>query len=211
MRAVGILLLIPWAASGQAPVQVLENAPLVRGVLLECDSRPTGEFSIRLADNRVLRYHFDPKTYVEREDRLVDIGRLVAGEKLEVLSDTMAGRPVRYARTIHVIQPAPPPRPLTQGRLRAYDPRVEAAVRTGNLTYAGVIFHLNNERIVLRMREGGTLNIQLRKDTRYLADGQIADLSSLQPNMRVFVNAGKDLYNDVEAYQVIWGSILTPQ
>ena len=209
MRAVGILLLIPWAAGAQVPVQ--ENAPLVRGVLLECDARPTGEFSVRLADNRVLRYHFDPKTYVEREDRLVDIGRLVAGEKLEVLSDTMAGSPVRYARTIHVIQPAPPPRLLTQGRLRAYDPRVEAAVRTGNLTYSGVIFHLNNERIVLHTREGGSLNIQLRKDTRYLADGQISDLHSLRPNMRIYVNAGKDLYNDVEAYQVIWGSILTPQ
>ena len=29
--------------------------------------------------------------------------------------------------------------------------------------------------------------------------------------MRVFVRAGKDLYNEVEAYQVIWGSILTPR
>jgi hypothetical protein len=65
--------------------------------------------------------------------------------------------------------------------------------------------------VVLHTREAGDLSIQLRKDTRYLADGQLVDAASLKPNMRVFVRAGKDLYNDVEAYQVIWGSILTPR
>jgi hypothetical protein len=37
------------------------------------------------------------------------------------------------------------------------------------------------------------------------------DADSLKPNMRVFVRAGKDLYNEVEAYQVIWGTILSPR
>ena len=36
-------------------------------------------------------------------------------------------------------------------------------------------------------------------------------LASLKPNMRVFVRAGKDLYDQVEAYQVIWGKILDPK
>ena len=44
----------------------------------------------------------------------------------------------------------------------------------------------------------------------YLADGQLVDLSHLKANMRVFVLAGKDLYDEVEAYQVIWGKILSP-
>ncbi|MEO8597147.1 MAG: hypothetical protein ABI759_27760 [Candidatus Solibacter sp.] len=211
MRAIGILLVIPWLGGAQAPVQSPESAPLIRGVLLECDPHPAGEFSIRAADNRVLRYHFDSKTYVEREDRLIEIARLVAGEKLEVLSDTVAGNPLRYARTIHVIQPVAPPRPMTLGRLRAYDPKTEQAVRTGNMTYSGVIFRLNSQRLVLHTREAGDMSIQLRKDTRYLAEGQVVDASSLRPNMRVFVRAGKDLYNDVEAYQVIWGTILTPR
>ena len=99
---------------------------LVSGVLLECDARAAGEFSIRAADNRVLRYQFDHKTYVEREEHLIEPARLVAGEKVEVLSDTVAGYPLRYARTIHVIQPVPPPRPQTLGRLRAYDPKNRA-------------------------------------------------------------------------------------
>jgi hypothetical protein len=213
MRATGILLLIPWMAAAQAghPPVSPENAALVRGVLLECDARAAGEFSIRAADNQVLRYQFDRKTYVEREERLIEAARLVAGEKVEVLSDTVAAYSLRYARTIHVIQPMPPPRPQTLGRLRAYDPKTEPAVRVGNITYAGVVFRLNSQRVVLHTRAAGDLSILLRKDTRYLADGQLVDAESLKPNMRVFVQAGKDLYNDVEAYQVIWGSILTPR
>jgi hypothetical protein len=209
MRAIGILLLLPCVATTQ--VTSPENAALVRGVLLECDARPAGEFSIRAADNRVLRYQFDRKTYAEREDRLIEPMRLATGDKVEVLSDAVAGYPLRYARTIHVIQPLPPPRPQTLGRLRAYDPKNELAVRAGNITYAGVVFRLNSQRVILHTREAGDLSILLRKDTRYLADGQLVDADSLKPNMRVFVRAGKDLYNEVEAYQVIWGTILSPR
>jgi len=213
MRAIGIMLLIPWmgaAQAGHSPGPP-ENAPLVRGVLLECDARAAGELSIRAGDNRVLRYQFDRKTYVEREERLTEPARLVAGETVEVLSDAVAGYALRYARTIHVIERALPPRPQTLGRLRAYDPKTEPAIRAGNITYSGVVFRLNSQRVVLHTRAAGDQSILLRKDTRYLADGQLVDADSLKPNMRVFVRAGKDLYNEVEAYQVIWGTILTPR
>ena len=213
MRAIGIGLLIPWVAAAQAgyPPGAPENAPLVRGVLLECDAHPTGEFSVRAADNRVLRYQFDAKTYVEREEHLIEPSRLKPGEQVEVLSEPGAGYPLRYARTIHVIQPAPPPRPQTLGRLRAYDPKAEPAIREGNITCSGVVFRVNGRRVILHTRDTGDLSILLRQDTRYLADGQLVGLESLKPNMRVFVRAGKDLYNEVEAYQVIWGTILTPR
>src|ERR1035437_8111572 len=61
MRAIGIMLLIPWMAAAQAgyPPGPPENAALVRGVLLESDAHAAGELSIRAADNRVLRYQFD--------------------------------------------------------------------------------------------------------------------------------------------------------
>ena len=213
MRAIGIVPLMAWMAAGQAgnPPRPPENAALVRGVLLECGAVAEGELSIRAAGNQVLRYQFDRKTYVEREDRLIEPARLAAGEVVEVLSDTVTGYQLRYARTIHVIQPVPPPRPLTLGRLRAYDPKTEPAIRTGNITYSGVVFRLNAQRVVLHTRAEGDLSILLRQDTRYLADGQLVDAAALKPNMRVFVRAGKDLYNDVEAYQVIWGTILTPR
>jgi hypothetical protein len=208
MRVWAVVLMGASIASAQTP----SSAALVRGVLLERDPQiAIGQFSVRLPDNQVFRYQFDRKTYVEREERLIEPMRLAAGEKVEVLSDVVAGYPLRYARTIHVIQPLPPPRPQTLGRLRAYDPKNELAVRAGNITYAGVVFRLNSQRVILHTREAGDLSILLRKDTRYLADGQLVDADSLKPNMRVFVRAGKDLYNEVEAYQVIWGTILSPR
>jgi hypothetical protein len=200
-----MLLLVPLLAA-----QTHENAALVRGVVLECDARPVGEISIRTSDNEVLRYQFDRKTYAEREDRLIEASRLTAGELVEVVSDGTPGSLIRYARTIHVVQPTPPPRPLSQGRLRAYNPKQDT-VRTGNLTYSGVVYRTNPERLLIHTREAGDLAIALRKDTRFLQDGVVVDAADLKPNMRVFVRAGKDLYNEVEAYQVIWGSILTPR
>ena len=197
---------VAWVATGQTH----ENAALVRGVVLECDTRPSGELSIRTADNEVLRYQFDAKTYAEREEHLIEAGRVKPGEQVEVVSDRMPGSLVRYARTIHVIQPTPPPRPLSQGRLRAYNPKQDP-VRTGNLTYSGVVYRLSDERVLIHTREAGDLAILLRKDTRYLQDGVVVEPADLKLNMRVFVRAGKDLYGEVEAYQVIWGTILTPR
>jgi hypothetical protein len=206
MRAVWVLLLGAWVAGGQSH----EEAALVRGIVLECDARLIGEVSIRTSDNQVLRYQFDAQTYAEREDRLIQAGRLAPGELVEIVSDRTPGTLLRYARTIHVIQPSPPPRPLSQGRLRAYNPKLET-VRTGSLSYSGVIYRLSADRVMIHTREAGDLAILLRRDTRYLEDGKVVDAADLKPNMRVFVSAGKDLYNEVEAYQVVWGTILTPR
>ena len=208
MRTVGVLLI--WISVGVA--QTAQDAPLLTGTVLECDARATGELSIRAADNVVLRYQFDHKTYAERDHQMIEAGRLKPGEKVEVLSDREPAYALRYARTIHVIQPAPP-RPLTMGRYRAYNTynaAAELAMPTGNVTYSGVVSSLDSERVVLRTREGGNLSILLRKDTRFLEDGQLVQVEQLRPNMRVFVRAGKDIYQQVEAYQVIWGTILTP-
>ena len=205
MRALWVLLL------GTAlSAQTLENAALVRGVVLECDAKPTGELSIRTSDNEVLRYQFDRKTYAERENRLIEPSRLAPGEQVEIVSDRLAGSRLRYARTVHVIEPKAPPRPLSHGRLRAYNPKQDP-VRTGNLTYSGVIFRLNPSRLMIHTRESGDLAIVLRNDTRYLENGIVVDAASLKPNMRIFVRAGKDVYNEIEAYQVIWGTILDPK
>jgi hypothetical protein len=207
MRTIGILFALPLLATPQSPGIAVRDAALIRGVVLECDQRPIGEVSVRVADNEVLRYQFDRKTYVEREDRMIAAAGLLPGEKVEIVSDRAPGFTLRYARTIHVVQATPPPRPLTSGRPAPYNPKQDTT-RTGNLTYSGVIYRINTERVVLHTREGGDLAILLRKDTRYLEDGQVVDFAQLNPNMRVFVRAGKDLYNDVEAYQVIWGAIL---
>jgi len=208
MRTLWVFLIGSLIGAAQTP----QAPPIVRGVLLERDQQgPSGEFSVRIADNQVFRFQCDRKTYVERESQMIDVGRLKPGEKVEVVSDQLAGAVLRYARTVHVILPEAPPRPLSQGRLRAARDAADRAIRTGNLTYSGIVSRLSAERLVLRMREGLDQTILLRKDTRYLEDGGIVDSASLKQNMRVFVRAGKDLYDQVEAYQVIWGSILNPK
>ncbi|HEY1494751.1 MAG TPA: hypothetical protein VGF49_09410, partial [Candidatus Solibacter sp.] len=197
-------LLFSSTLAAQSP----QDAPLVRGTVLECDARPVGEISIRNADNQVLRYQFDRKTYAERNEQLIEASRLTPGEKVEILSDREPEYALRYARTIHVIQPVPPPRPLTMGRYRA--PAPEPVLPSGTTTYSGVISQLTSDHVVIHTREAGDLSILLRKDTRFLEDGQIVEAVKLKPTMRVFVRAGKDIYQQVEAYQVIWGTILTP-
>ena len=105
----------------------------------------------------------------------------------------------------------PPPRPLSLGRYRATRNAQLDLVPTGNLTFSGVVFRLNGERAVLHTRETGDQSILLRADTRYLHDGVTVDAKDLKPNTRVYIRAGKNLYDEVEAYQIVWGSILTPR
>ena len=196
-----------------APLAAAQPA-LVRGVLLERDSQLSGgQFSVRLSDHQVLRFQFDRKTYVEREKQLIDVPRLNPGEQVEVVSDVVPGSALRYARTIHVVDDAPPKpqRPVSAGRLRAYRPSEERALPVGTLTFSGVVFRLNPERIMLHVREGADQSILLRKDTRFVQNGEIVDSAALKMNMRVFVRAGKDLYNQTEAYQIVWGNILDPK
>jgi hypothetical protein len=208
-----------WLLAGAAFCQTVPapSAALVRGVLLERDPQAVeGEFSVRLADNRVFRYRFDRKTYVEREQDLIDVARLRPGEKVEVVSDAIPGFVLRYARTIHVLED-PPPAPrltaTTQGRYRAYRSAEERdrSLPTGNLTYAGVVFRIAPDRLVLHTRDGGEQALAVGKDTRFLEDGAVVTAETLKPNTRVFIRAGKDLYDQVQAYQVIWGSILDPK
>jgi hypothetical protein len=200
-----------------------QNAALVRGVLLECDPQTDGgEFSVRVPGNQVFRYRFDAKTYVEREERPIDVPRLRPGEKVEVVSDPVSDSLLRYARTIHVIDPVPPPR-AAQRPVSRLDPAVGGALTPrlgppheppfprGDITFSGVVSRLSDGRLVLRTRNAGEQTILLRQNTRFVADGETVAAAELKTNMRVFVRAGKDVFGHVEAYQVVWGGILLPE
>lgn len=209
MRRLGILIAAAFAASAETP----PSAAVVRGVLLERDAQPSsGQFSVRLPDNQVFRYQFDWKTYVLRDKDLIDVSRIRPGEKVEVVSDTIPGLVLRYARTVHVLDDEPPRSP-TLGRIRrgmANRLAEERALPLGSLTYSGVVFRITSDRIVLRTRDGREQSLALRQDTRYLQNGEIVEPSSLRLNTRVFVRGGKDLWDQLEAWQVIWGRILEP-
>jgi hypothetical protein len=65
--------------------------------------------------------------------------------------------------------------------------------------------------LYMRSRDGERSSIRLRPDTRYLMEGEPAEIGSLRANLVVFIRAGKNLDNEVEAYQVVWGQILQPE
>jgi hypothetical protein len=209
MRACAVLMLVAGVVAGQTSAS---GPALVRGVLLERDQpNPSGEFSVRALDNQVFRYRFDAKTYVERDDQLIDVRRLQPGDKVEVVSDEVPGSVLRYARTVHVLADRPP-HPTLTARPRAGRPSyaMERILPTGNLTYSGVVFRVTGDSLVIHTRSGDE-SLLIRKDTRFIRNGEIVEAGDLKPNMRVFVRAGKDLWDQLEAYQVIWGRILDPK
>jgi hypothetical protein len=206
MRTWCLFLLAPLIAGAQFP------APEMSGVLLECDANvAAGEFAVRAPDNQVYRFQFDARTLVERDGLSGDAGRLTPGDKVDVESGPVAGSLVRYARVVRVLTPVV--------RLMLADSRLRGAVRPallepapqiGTLTFAGVVSRLNGRSLVLRTRIGEQ-TLLIRQDTRYVDNGDTVEAAELQPNMRVFVRAGKNVYEQVEAYQVIWGGILVPR
>jgi len=222
----GLLPLLACAQGGASP-SPSASAALMTGVLLERDTTaPSGQFSVRGADNQVFRFQFDRDTRVERENQLLNVPALDPGEKVEVVSESVPGSLVRYARTIRVTSTALPRRPPSPAnRPRAYRPVEDRPVPApftpsafsalstlppGNLTFAGVVRWFTGERLELHTRAGDQA-ILLRRDTRYVQDGATVDNASLKPNMRVFIRGGKDLWDQAEAYQVVWGKILDPR
>jgi len=215
-----VLLVSALISAAQVPPQ---NAAQLRGVLLERDEQTdNGEFSVRTASSQVVRYRFDSKTYVEREERQIDFPRLRPGEKVEVLSDPLSGSLLRYAHTIHVIDPTPPPRIATRPVSRidmgagpaltpGLSPPHEPSFPRAGMTFSGVVSRLSDGRLVLRTRNAGEQTILVRQNTRFVADGETVAAAELKTNMRVFVRAGKDVFGHVEAYQVVWGGILAPE
>lgn len=201
----GLVLLA--AAIAQIPAT---DAPVLRGVLLECDSGSTGELAVRGPESEVILYRFDAKTRVERAGVSTSLELIKVGETIEISSTPAADSPVRYAASVVALDPVAPPRIARQTQRPAPLPQLDPLFPRGDMTFSGVVSFLSSSQMILRTRAGEDQTILLRRDTRYLANGNIAKPSDLKANMRVFVRAGKDLYGHTEAYQVVWGGILQP-
>lgn len=186
-----------------------EAEKVVRGMLLEWDSTPAGDLSVRVRDNHVYCFRFDRATAVERDGVRVDFSDLKKGDTVEIVPGRGPNPRLPRAESVRILLS------------RAATPRVRPTYRRstvldelfprGNLTLAGVVMALNPGRILLRTRTQGDAEILLREDTRYFGDGQETAFSGLRVNARVFVRAGRNLEDNIEAYQVMWGAILRPR
>jgi hypothetical protein len=189
-----------------------ENAPvgLLKGDFLSWTGTPrNGQFVFQSAGNRIYACSFDDKTYMEREGRRIEIAQ--KGDRLEIVSDRRPDSMVCYARLVHVVDPqrayfAPGVRP----RAKASNRPIEPFGPRGNLTFSGLVMSVKSNVLTLKLRAGEYETIHLRPDTRYSTGGQTAEAANLRNNTLVFVRCGRNVEEEVEAYQVIWGEILRP-
>jgi len=173
----------------------------MRGIVVRREmSLRSGVLTVRAGD-RLVKFRFVARTYVERENRSIEGAQLQAGEEVEIVSDAAPGTTLRNAQSIHVLSP----RIVERRRNTAETPA------RGDLTFSGLVLRVGNSRMVLHQREDGDIEIALRPDTRFVANGEIVGAENLKPNMRVEVRAARDVAGKVEAYQVLWGSMLSPK
>ncbi len=198
-----------FAAAGlaqQAPIGIL------RGELVTWKAAgPAGELNVKTIEGHVYECAYDAKTYFERDNQRVAPGAMSEGDRLEIVSDRRPGSQVCYARTVHVMDPLDPSvSPMARERLRRGMSPTESFAPRGDLTFAGVVVRIEPEMLVLRTRADGEKVIVLRSDTRYIGNGQRINAAGLKRNTRVFIRAGRNLDNEVEAYQIVWGDIIQP-
>lgn len=217
MRACLCLLLsLPFLAF-PLPDQDVGPIGIVRGDLMVWPgSVATGDLSVQTAERRIYTCHFDEKTYFERDNQRISVGATRVGDRLEIVSDRTPGSPLCYARTVHVMaEPPLKPLPGARSRLRSSRSPTELFAPRGNLTFAGIVLRLDREAspetLLIRTRNDGHKTILLRHDTRYLGGGMLLDSASLDVNTRVFVRAGRNMEEQIEAYQVVWGEIFEPK
>jgi hypothetical protein len=191
-----------------------ESAPIgiVRGDLLAWSGTVArGELVFRNADARVFQCSFDERSYFERSNQRISVATLNRGDRVEVLADHKIGSGICYARIVQMVD-AEPFKTAARPRARpaTYRSASDLFAPRGDMTFAGIILKVSPEELLLRTRANGRRIILLRPDTRFLGEGQSLEFGSLLVNTRVFIRAGKNLDDQIEAYQVIWGDILEP-
>jgi hypothetical protein len=203
----GVPLVVVAAALGQqAPIGIL------RGDLVTWKAAGlAGQLNVKTIEGHVYQCTYDAKTYFERDNQRVAPGAMSEGDRLEIVSDRRPGSDTCYARTVHVMDPVTQPlSALARARFRSGMSPTESFAPRGDLTFAGVVVRINPDLLVLRTRSEGEKVIVLRHDTRYIGDGQRVDPGGLKRNTRVFIRAGRNLDNEIEAYQIVWGQIIQP-
>jgi hypothetical protein len=199
MRRVLLVPIVACMASAQ------EQAPrgVVRGRVQQVSAN---SLSVLTPLGSTYGCNFDRHTYFEQNAQRIFAGALRANDPVEMITDVKGGE--CYARTVRIVPPT------TSGRipnLRPYRAALDNLFPRGNLTFAGVVRRLNGHMLVLRTRTEPEQIVLLRDDTRFLASGLPSDFSELAVNTRVFIRGGKNIENDLEAYQVIWGEIPGPR
>ncbi|MDX2178720.1 MAG: hypothetical protein SFV18_03940 [Bryobacteraceae bacterium] len=201
MRAGGLSVLFAAAALAQPhPPLGLLTADLDRWE----GSYDGGHLLLKLDSALEYQCRFDGRSFFERDGRRVSIGTLRPGDRLEIMTDRTTNASLCFARRVKVM---PAGYVAPQGLVRA----TEHFAPRGNLLYSGVVVRRDDRRFTIRVRDGIEHTVLLRPDTRFVLDGTTTDASVVAVNARIFVRAGLNLDDEVEAYQVVKGEIMQPE
>jgi len=163
----------------------------------------TGILTARNAAGAIQGCGYDSLSYFEEFRERITAPKLQTGDPLEIITDRKPGSIDCYIRILHVLQPEPPP----SRRPAAVASRALPELPRGDRTVSGVVIRVDGGKLTLRDHDGETTYL-LRKDTEYVSNGVRMGAADLLVNTRVSVRAGRDIYGNVQAYQVMWGEIL---
>jgi hypothetical protein len=199
------------------PIYAQEPTPgLLRGEILAwTGNTEAGEIVVRTEGYAVFQCSFDRRSYFERDNENIAAGEMLRGDAVEIATDRRLGTGILYARVIHILASRRPrPQPATvRARFRIpalASSSLDSFAPRGNLTLAGVVLQVRADVLVLELRSREHKTIRLGANTRYFTAGQIATREDLSVNTRVFIRAAKNLEDEIEAYQIIWGDIVVP-
>ena len=214
MQLSGIGWLMPLAVAATT-LAGQEGPPvrIMRGELIRWEVRGfAGDLSIRDAMHRVHRCRVTPDTYMTRQTLRVTPVGVKPGDFLEVVADLRDGPESCRALTIYV-RASDPALVAARGPLTIPPQRIimDNLWPRGALTFAGVVQRLEPDRMIVQTRKDGSQTFHLRSDTVYTAEGRVVELARLAVHTRVFVRAGRGFEGEMEAYQVVWGGIVTPK
>lgn len=201
-------LLIPLALAA-AENDTPTHLGFVQGTFIEGSST---RISVHCDSNTVFHFSVDERTWIERDNERIAPTSLAAGDKLEIVSDRPRPEETApYARLVRVIPPAHPRHYLvSEGNytFRHDDPHL--ITTESKLVFSGLIVSIAGAKTTVQTRMDGLKIIYLRADTIFVYKGSPAPRSALSTNSRVFIRAGRNLDNELEAYEIMWGGILDP-
>jgi len=196
------------AAATATAVFATEGMPtgFFHGTLVSTEGTATaGVITARNAGGDLFDCRYDSKSLLEIARQRIPATKLRTGDYLEVLVDHSGRSRSCYIEMLKVL-PAEAARPNRQAKVEKAPNRIVTPVTTS--TISGVVISKENGSITIRGRDR-EVTLRVRRDTRFVGEGVKTDLAGLSLNQRVFVEAGRNLDGDLEAYQVTWGSILT--
>jgi hypothetical protein len=173
------------------------------GTMVAYIGTPTSGLLQAKADGTVYDCAYDANTLIQLNQAPVKVNKLLEGDRLDILVDRVFGTKTCYIRIVRVL---PEARSERDGTAKAKAAKRVPAIHVSR-TVAGIVIKREGSVATIRTKDGKEVAVVLRPETQYFGNGTKQESSELATNMRVSIQAGTNLAGNLEAVEVIWGSI----